>query len=371
MRKKIGILTGGGDCAGINSAIKSATYTAEELNYELFGIKEGWKGLIEPGKINEIPLNRDIVDGIGEKCGTIIGTSRTNPFKKGYDPRVVIDNLREYGYYALIAIGGEDTLGVAYRIHEMGVRIVGIPKTMDRDLQSESVGYNTATEKAKRMISEIRTTAKSHRRVFVIEVFGRHAGHVALRAGVAAEADVILIPEIPFDIDKVSKFVEERYRERAQRGDPYAIVVVAEGAQPVEKDRALFTQKQIEKDEFGHERLSLKKIGERVSEEIKKRLGVETRYVSPSHLIRCGESGCYDSFMGSKLGAAALYLVKERRFGMAVVDVRGDKIITMPLEDLIKFKSVDLSEIPLYERIGICFGRPLQPYSPRIEVESA
>jgi 6-phosphofructokinase 1 len=367
--KKIGILSGGGDCAGINSAIRSATYTAEKLNYQLFGIKEGWGGLVEPGRIKEMPLNKEIVDDISDKSGTILGTSRTNPFKEGSKPHVVIENLRKYGYHALVVIGGEDTLGVACKIYEMGFSIVGIPKTMDFDLQAYSVGFDTATAKAKKIISEIRTTAKSHRRVFVIEVFGRHTGHVALRSGVSAEADVILIPEIPFDMGEVCKSIDRVYKERIKRGDPYAIVVVAEGAQPVKKNDDSFVPEESEKDEFGHERLNLKKIGEKIGNEIEKKLGIETRYIQPSHIIRSGESGYFDSYMGTKLGAAALYLIKEKKFGMAVVDVQGNGIKTMPLKDLIRHKTVDLGEIPLYEEMGICFGRVSRPYHPKIETK--
>jgi 6-phosphofructokinase 1 len=364
---KIGILTGGGDCAGINSAIRGATLEAEKLGLELYGLKRGWDGLIN---FNEVRLTEKIVDNIGDRAGTILGTSRTNPFpkKEGDEDRsrIVIENLEIHKYDALIAIGGEDTLGVAYKIDQLWPHVVGIPKTIDRDLQAYSIGYETAVEKVKKCLVDFKTTASSHGRVFVVEVFGRRRGHIAHRAGVASGADVILIPEIPYDINIVCDAVKNAYEKREKNGfNPYAMVVVAEGSMPIENQRATYLSE--ETDEFGHKKLG--GISYKIASQIKEKLGYDTRPESITYISRSGDVGCHDSYMGETLGRGVIHVVKEGKHGVAVVGIDGKVIKVMSLEELIKPKSVNVDEIALYEK-SICFGRPPENYRPRIELVS-
>lgn len=359
----IGILTGGGDCAGMNSAIRGATFKAEELGHQLFGIKWGWKGLIE---YEIMPLNAKIVEGIGERAGTILGTTRTNPFKDegGKDRSTdVMHNLRIHEYDALIAIGGEDTLSVAYKIDDLGFPVVGIPKTMDRDLQKYSLGSDTANNKVKNFIASLPTTASSHGRVLVVEVFGRDTGHVAFQAGVAGMADVILIPEIPYDINEVCKNVKNAYEKRKKEGlNPYAIVVVAEGAISIEDKQPTYISDKT--DEFGHKKLG--GISTKIANQIKQKLGYETAPVLPSYTTRSGETMFFDAFTGERLGRAAVYVTDQKKHGVAVVDVKGNNIKVMPIKDFIIQKTVDVDEIALYEN-RISFGRPSQDYKPNID----
>ncbi|MFH0928884.1 MAG: ATP-dependent 6-phosphofructokinase [Candidatus Aenigmatarchaeota archaeon] len=360
---KIGILTGGGDCAGINSAIRGATFAAEELNHELYGIKNGWEGLI---KYKEMRLNSKDVEGIGEKSGTILGTSRTNPFKCDDEKdksSIVLENLKKNNYNSLIAIGGEDTLGVACKLDKLGFPVIGIPKTMDYDLQGYSLGFDTAVERVRDHLVDLRTTTSSHRRVFVIEVFGRNTGHVAFEAGLAGMADVILIPEIPYDINVVCNDVKKIYEKRKREDtSPFAIVVAAEGAMPIEKKEKTYTSS--ETDEFGHKKLG--GISEKIANQIRDRLSIETKHMSLEHIPRSGPCGCFDAYTGEKFGRAAVYLAQESMSDVAVTDLRGEKITTMKLEDIIVQKPVDIKEVPLYEK-RVSFGRPKQKYKPKIK----
>ena len=362
---KIGILTGGGDCAGINSAIRGATLEAEELDLELFGIKKGWYGLIN---FDEIRLTEKMVDGIGDRAGTILGTSRTNPFPKeeGDEDRsgIVIKNLRDNGYHAGVVIGGEDTLGVAYKIDQLGFPIVGIPKTMDYDLQAYSLGFATARKKVKECIADFKTTAGSHGRVFVVEVFGRKTGHVAFEAGIAGGADIILIPEILYDIDIVCEAVERFYEKREKNGfNPYVMIVAAEGAMPIERQKETYISE--ETDEFGHRKLG--GVSDRIASQIKEKLGYDVRAVPLTYIPRSGESESYDSFMGETLGRLAVQLVNEGEHGVAVVNIKAGEIKVMSLENIIKPKRVDLKNLSLYEK-RVSFGRSPKHYKPKIKV---
>lgn len=365
---KIALVTGGGDCAGINSAIDGVTSTAEELNHEVYGIKNGWKGLIS---YEAVPLNSKAVEGIGEKAGTILGTSRTNPFKcdGGKDRSdAVLENLRKYDYNSLIAIGGEDTLGVACKLDRLGFPAIGIPKTMDFDLQSYSLGYDTAVELVRNHLVNLRTTASSHGRIFTVEVFGRDTGNVAYEAGIAAMVDVILIPEIPYHMDIVCSDVKKAYEKRKKEefnpfANPFAIVVAAEGATPIEKDEKVYASEKP--DDFGHKKLG--GVSKIIADEIEKRLGIETKHLSLEHIPRSGLCGCFDAYMGEKLGRAAVYAAQEGMHDVAVTGVKGETINVMRIEDIIVQKPVDIREVPLYEK-RVSFGRPKQDYKPKIEV---
>ncbi|MGE5197692.1 MAG: ATP-dependent 6-phosphofructokinase, partial [Deltaproteobacteria bacterium] len=276
---KIGILTGGGDCPGLNPVIRAVVRKAMSDGHEVIGIKNGWKGLINN---DTMPLNQETTSGILLRGGTILGTSRTNPYKQEGDVQKIKDNYKKMKLDALIAVGGEDTLGVAHKLLHDGIpNIVGVPKTIDNDLSCTdyTFGFDTAINIAMECIDRLHTTAESHHRVIVVEVMGRHAGWIAIESGIAGGADVILIPEKPIDIDEVCAFL----KKRQQRGRSFSMVVVAEGAQFKEGTFVLQEQKL---DAFGHVRLG--GIGERLAEEIEKRTGYETRVSVLGHIQRGG-----------------------------------------------------------------------------------
>jgi 6-phosphofructokinase 1 len=268
--KKIGILTGGGDCPGLNAVIRAVVKKSAKNNWEVIGILDGWKGLIEG---NIMPLTDVNISGILPRGGTILGTSRTNPFKEKGNVDAVIKNMKKFTLDALIVIGGEDTLGVALKLHKMGVPVVGVPKTIDNDISGTdyTFGFDTAVSIVTEAIDRLHTTAESHHRIMVLEVMGRHAGWIATISGIAGGADEILIPERPFSIDAVCKNLNARHK----KGKKFSIVVVSEGATP--KDANQFVIQSEEKDEFGHVRLG--GIGQRLAKEIQNRLGIETRFV--------------------------------------------------------------------------------------------
>lgn len=331
--EKIGILTGGGDCPGLNPVIRAAVRKGLLEGFEFIGIKDGWKGLVEN---TTSPLNIDSVSGILNKGGTILGTSRTNPYKKEGYVQKVKDNFKKMGLYALIAIGGEDTLGVASKLFEDGLtNIVGVPKTIDNDLSATdyTFGFDTALNIATEAIDRLHTTAESHHRVIVVEVMGRHAGWIAVEAGIAGGADVTLIPEVPIDLEEVCGVITKRH----SRGKSFSIVAVAEGAQFKEKGMVLQEQKL---DAFGHVRLG--GIGETLAEEIEKKTGFETRVAVLGHLQRGGSPTAFDRVLGTRLGVKAVELIKEKKFGRMAA-LQGIKIVDVPLKDAVKeLKTVDL-----------------------------
>jgi 6-phosphofructokinase 1 len=343
--KKIGVLTGGGDCPGLNAVIRAVVRTSIQYDWEIIGIKNGWKGLRD----GEIELLTDYsVSGILPKGGTIIGTSRTNPFKNEEDVQKIVDNIRKFGIDGLVAIGGDDTLGVALKFHEMGVPIVGVPKTIDNDLSGTdyTFGFDTAVSIVTEAIDRLHTTAESHHRVMVVEVMGRHAGWIATVAGIAGGADEILIPEESFDIEEVCKHLKSRY----DRGKRFSIVVVAEGAKPKEMD-TMITQTS-ERDEFGHVRLG--GIGHFLANEIEKRLNVETRVTMLGHVQRGGTPTAHDRLLATRFGVAAVELIKNGNYGKMVA-LRGNKIVPVELKEAVsKLKTVDMD---LYEIAKIFFGR--------------
>lgn len=340
----IGILTGGGDCPGLNSVIRAVVRKSFNEGYEVIGIKNGWKGLLE----NDIvKLDLDAVSGILPKGGTILGTSRTNPYKKEGGLEKVKANFKKLGLDALIVVGGEDTLGVAAKLTKDGIpNIVGVPKTIDNDLSATdyTFGFDTAINIAMECIDRLHTTAESHHRVMVAEVMGRHAGWIAIESGIAGGADVILIPEIPIDIEEVCHGIKKRH----QRGKTFSIVVVAEGA--VFKEKDMITQEE-KLDEFGHIRLG--GIGEILAKEIEKRTGYETRVSVFGHIQRGGSPTAFDRILGTRFGVKAVELVKNKKFARMAALV-GNKIIDVPLEDAVKeLKTVDME---LYEIAKEFFG---------------
>jgi 6-phosphofructokinase 1 len=312
--------------------------------YQFVGIKNGWKGLIEN---DTMPLNIDTVSGILPKGGTILGTSRTNPFKKEEDLKKLKENFKKMGLDALVAIGGEDTLGVASKLVKDGIpNIVGVPKTIDNDLSATdyTFGFDTALNVAMECIDRLHTTAESHHRIIVAEVMGRHAGWIAIEAGIAGGADVILIPEIPIDMDEVCATIEKRHA----RGKTFSIVVVAEGAHFKEGSMVLQEQKL---DSFGHVRLG--GIGEILAQEIEKRTGYETRVSVLGHIQRGGSPTAFDRVLGTRLGVKAVELIKTAKFGRMVA-LQGVKIIDVPLEEAVK--ALKLVDMDFYDMAKVFFG---------------
>lgn len=342
--KKIGILTGGGDCPGLNPVIRAVVRKGINEGYEITGIKNGWKGLIEA---DTTALNLETVSGILPKGGTILGTSRTNPYNKENGVAKVKENFRKLGLDALIAVGGEDTLGVAAKLAKDGIpNIVGVPKTIDNDLSCTdyTFGFDTALNTAMECIDKLHTTAESHHRIMVVEVMGRHAGWIAIEAGIAGGADVILIPELPVDIEEVCSIIKKRH----QRGKTFSIVVVAEGAKFKEGSMVLQEEKL---DEFGHVRLG--GIGEKLGIEIEKRTGFETRVSVLGHIQRGGTPTAFDRILGTRFGVKAMELVINKKFGRMAA-LSGNKIIDVPLEDAVReLKTVDMD---LYEIAKVFFG---------------
>lgn len=340
---KMGVLTGGGDCPGLNAVIRAVVKKAEKGGDTVLGIKNGWKGLIE-GQVE--PLTDFSVSGLLPRGGTVLGTSRTNPFKSIENVEKCEHNFKRYGLDALIAIGGEDTLGVAKRFHERGMPVVGVPKTIDNDLAGtdQTFGFDTAVSIATEAIDRLHTTAESHHRVMVVEVMGRQAGWIAAVASIAGGADYCLVPEKPFDIEDVCASL----RRRKQRGKDFSIVVVAEGAKP--KDGKLVTQG-AQVDEFGHERLG--GIGNFVASEIEKRTGFETRVTILGHVQRGGTPTAFDRLIATRYGLRAVELVRGRKWGRMVA-LNGFKIVDVPLPSIDQQKR-DL-DMELYKDAEIFFG---------------
>jgi len=347
---RIGILTGGGDCAGLNPAIKWVVKTALDkrlqaergTEYEVWGIKDGWKGLVdvEPGspRVSDwiMPLTPEIVRTWDRYGGTMLGTSRTNPYSpKNDQSRKVLSNIEKLGLDVLIAIGGDDTLGVALKLAKEGIKIVGIPKTIDKDLTETdyTLGFETALNVITEEIDRLRTTAGSHKRIFVVETMGRYAGWLALEGGESSGAYIILIPEYDFSIEKVNELIIEGRREGAR----YDIVMVAEGAKPV--GYAEFVQEE-RVDSFGHKALG--GIGDFLARQIAKGTGFECRSIALSHLQRGGAPCAYDRRMGRYFGIAAVDLIVMENYGK-MVSYKNGRITAVPLEKVIgKLNVVDV-----------------------------
>ena len=340
---RVGMLTGGGDCPGLNAVIRGAVRKGVKAHgHDFVGFRDGWRGPLENDtKTLGIPEVR----GILPRGGTILGSSRTNPFKIEGGVERIKDNLAINGCDALIAIGGEDTLGVATKLAELDVNVVGVPKTIDNDLNGTdfTFGFDTAVNIAMEAIDRLHTTAESHHRALVVEVMGRHAGWIALHSGLAGGANIILIPERPFDIDKVCAQVESRF---ATHYSP--IIVVAEGATPAEGTMELVSG---EKDEFGHVRLG--GIGDRLAHEIEERTGREARAVTLGHIQRGGTPTAFDRWLATRFGLHAIQAVTDGEFG-TMVALRGTDIVRVPLAEGTSELKVVRPE--LYEEVEVLFG---------------
>jgi ATP-dependent phosphofructokinase / diphosphate-dependent phosphofructokinase len=329
---RVGLLTGGGDCPGLNAVIRAVVRRGERhYGDELVGFCDGWKGVVDG---TTVALDVERCRGILPRGGTILGTSRTNPYKLDGGPERALENLRAQRIDALVAIGGEDTLGVANKLAGEGVSVVGVPKTIDNDLAGTEVtfGFETAVQIATDAIDRLHTTAESHNRVMVVEVMGRHAGWIATHAGIAGGAAEILIPEEPFDIDAVS----DRLKHRHERGRFASIVVVSEGAVPEEGTMVVQSG---EVDQFGHARLG--GIGSRVAEEIESRTGFETRVTILGHVQRGGTPTAFDRVLATRFGIAAIEAVHEGAFAQMVA-LQAGRIVRVPLEEAVSNpKTVD------------------------------
>ncbi len=341
--RQLGVLTGGGDCPGLNPVIRAVTRRAIQAGLSVIGIRNGWKGLIQG---ETMALDLQSVSGILPKGGTILGTSRTNPYKRPEDVARLRETVTRLQLDALIAIGGEDTLGVAAKLAKEGLRVVGVPKTIDNDLAMTdyTFGFDTAVNIAMEAIDRLHTTAESHHRIMVAEVMGRHAGWIATCAGIAGGADVILIPEEPIDLDAICALIKKRHA----RGKDFSIVVVAEGAQFKQEANVAIETKL---DEFGHVRLG--GIGHVLGNLIEQRTGYETRVTVLGHLQRGGSPTAFDRILGTRFGIKAVELVLAGQFG-SMVSLQGNKVLAVPIEQAIgSLKTVDPE---LYEIAKIFFG---------------
>ena len=323
---KVGILTGGGDCPGLNPAIRGVVYRGLDFGFEIVGIQEGWRGLVK-GMYE--PLTLESVEEIIYQGGTMLGSSRTNPFKNEQDLQAVLGNIKTAGFDAVVACGGEDTLGVAARLYtEHGVPTVGVPKTMDNDLNETdfTFGFDTAAGVGLEALDRLRDTARSHRRVMVLEVMGRHAGWVALYVGLAGGADWITLPEEPLDVEAMCAHLSA---VRA-RGKKYALVVASEGT---ELPTAAEGEEQ-KLDAFGHVMLGDRNVGEFVAEAINKRTGWETRAAVVGHVHRGGSPTLFDRVLGMRVGVKAAELVQDKQFGKMVV-LRGTEVVGVSIEQAV------------------------------------
>jgi phosphofructokinase-like protein len=341
---KVGILSGGGDAPGINAVIRAVVRKGiQHYDYEIVGIRDGWRGLLE-GEF--LPLDLKAASGILPRGGSILGTSRTNPFRSENGAEKILRNAEKAGIEAVVVIGGEDTLGVAYKMSDLGLKCVGVPKTIDNDLAGTdyTFGFHTAVAIATEALDRLHTTAEAHHRVIILEVMGRYAGWIALEAGLAGGADAILIPEKPFDLNEVYDYI----KRREKRGRNFSIIVVAEGAKPKGKTEIVYGESV---DEFGHVRFG--GVAFYIGKEIEKHMGIETRVVVLGHLQRGGSPTAFDRILATRFGVAAIDLVHEGTFG-CMVALKGNKIVPVLLKEVAgKRKTVDLE---LYEIASVFFG---------------
>ncbi len=329
---RIGMLTGGGDSSAINAAIRAVVRRGLEGGHQILGFKNGWAGPIN-GDYEEMTMHS--VSGILPRGGTILGTSRTNPFKIDGAVDKMTENLKRAGIDAMVCIGGDDTLGVAHKLNSLPEPIpaVGIPQTIDNDINGTdfAVGFQSAVEVATEALDRLHTTAESHHRIMVVEVMGRDAGHVALYAGIAGGADSILVPEHHFDVNEVI----DRIKRRRQSGKTFSIIVVAEGAKPEGREQVVVNEKT---DAFGHVRLG--GIGEYLADTIEEKTGLETRFMNLGHLQRGGQASPFDRFIATEFGVAAVELVEKGEYDRMVA-IQCGIVTSIPLEEALTVRPVD------------------------------
>lgn len=325
-KKRIGILTGGGDCPGLNPAIRGCVYMAEKLGYECIGFLEGWKGLIEN---NTTKLNSDIVKDIVSQGGTCLYSSRTNPYKRKGGVNAVKSTFKKQKLHALIAMGGEDTLGVANNLYnDFKLPVVGVPKTMDNDLSGTdyTFGFHTATNVAVDALERLRDTAKSHRRIIVLEVMGRHAGWVSLFTAIAGNADYCCVPEKKVDVNKMVKTLKKVYKKRS-----YGLVVTSEAAELPTTGKGEVQAL----DDFGHIQLKGRDVGEKLAKLIEDKTGIETRHAVIGHIQRGGSPTLFDRMLGTRVGIGAVKFVDAGKFGVMSA-LKGTEIEPVPLKQAVK-----------------------------------
>jgi ATP-dependent phosphofructokinase / diphosphate-dependent phosphofructokinase len=349
MSKRVALLTGGGDCPGLNAVIRSVTRRSLDRGHEAVGVREGWRGLVD-GKFQ--PLDVRAISGILPRGGTILGTTRTNPYKVDGGVERVLETFAAEKLDALVAIGGEDTLGVAARLYEEhGFPVVGVPKTIDNDLSATdyTFGFDTALTIATEAIDRLHTTAESHNRVMVVEVMGRHTGWIAVMSGMAGGADVILIPEHPITIEEACADIQRRH----ERGKDFSIVVVSEGYEVTYASgkKQQIAQPPAARDQFGHVRLG--GVGDVLAAEIEERTGYETRVTVLGHVQRGGTPTPRDRILATRYGLKAADLVHEERWG-TMAALQGDAIVDVPLRDAV----AELKTVPPehYEAAKVFFG---------------
>lgn len=344
MDKRIGVLTGDGDCPGLNAVIRAIVRKSISLGNEVIGIRKSWKGILEK---DICTLDINSVSDIISKGGTILGSSRTNPFKYEDGPEKVITHLQDLDIDVLIAVGSIDALMVAEKLYERGCAVIGIPKTIDNDLPitDRTFGFDTAISTVTEAIDRVHSTAESHDRVIIMEVMGRYTGWIATYAGIAGGADCILIPEKDFSIEEVCKLI----RRRHQRGKDFSIIVVAEGARPKEINHFVVKTERV--DEFGHKQLG--GIGNFIAEEIEKLTGFETRVTLLGPMQRGGSPTAFDRVLATRFGFKAAEMAESGDFGK-MVSLQGNNIVAVKLSELIaKVKPVDSD---LYEIAEVFFG---------------
>ena len=344
---RLGVLTGGGDCPGLNAVIRAIVHRAiKGQGWSVWGVRHGWRGLLQ-GEVEQLDLKA--VAGILPRGGTILGTSRTNPYREpGGEARIKAE-LKSRGIEALIVIGGEDTLSVASKLNASGVALVGIPKTIDNDVNGTdyTFGFDTALSIATEAIDRLHTTAESHDRVMVVEVMGRHAGWIALESGIAGGADAILLPEFPVEIQEIYDAV----RRRHDRGKNFSMVVVAEGAQLGDETGKPLQVQSERRDAFGHVRLG--GIGVTLADRIENHTGFEARYSVLGHIQRGGSPTAFDRFLGTRFGVAAVDLVQRGEFG-SMVAIRGNRIVEVPILEAVGTLKTVTPE--LYELAKVFFS---------------
>jgi len=345
MSKRVGILTGGGDCPGLNAVIRAVVVKGIRFyNYKFIGIKNGWAGLLD---FEWLHLDRESISGVVHRGGTILGTSRTNPVKNQQVKSLAIDNYRKLRLDALIVIGGDDTLGAAVELHKEGLHLVAVPKTIDNDVGGTdfTFGFETAVQIATEAIDRLHTTAESHNRVIIVEVMGRHAGWIATYSGIAGGADVVLIPEVPFKLEDIVNVINAR----RERGRTFSIVVIAEGAYPEGQKEAYLKSDKV--DDFGH--VQLGGVGVALAKELEKLTGIDCRTTILGHVQRGGTPTAFDRVLATRYGVAAIDMVHKEQWGYMAA-LRGNQIVSLLLEECVhQNKRVP---VELYDVAKVFFG---------------